>query len=61
MLHTVAVLQAYQADLLKDLDQGLPPEAVEELCRTTDFFLLDAPVLPSEHIGTSVETVLGEV
>ncbi|XP_048037438.1 DLA class I histocompatibility antigen, A9/A9 alpha chain-like [Megalobrama amblycephala] len=30
-LHTMAVLQAYQADLLKDLDQGqgLSPEAVE--------------------------------
>ncbi len=37
----MAVLQAYQADLLKDLDQGrgLPPEAVEELRRTTDLDL----------------------
>ncbi len=40
-LHTMSVLQAYQADLLKDLDQGqgLPPEAVTELCRTTDLAL----------------------
>ncbi len=40
-LHTMAVLQAYQADLLKDLDQGqgLPPEAVSELRRTTDLAL----------------------
>ncbi len=32
-LHTMSVLQAYQADLLKVLDQGkgLPPEAVTEL------------------------------
>ncbi len=34
-------MQAYQADLLKDLDQGqgLPPEAVTELRRTTDLSL----------------------
>lgn len=40
-LDTMAVLQAYQADLLKDLDQGqrLPPGAVAELCRTTDLAL----------------------
>ncbi len=40
-LHTMAVLQVYQADLLKDLDQGqgLPPEAVSELRRTTDLAL----------------------
>ncbi len=37
-MHTMAVLQAYQADLLKDLDkgQGLSPDEVAELCRTTD-------------------------
>ncbi len=36
-LHTMAVLQAYQADLQKDLDngQGLSPDAVAELRRTT--------------------------
>ncbi len=35
------VLQSYQADLLKDSDQGqgLPPEAVTELRRTTDLAL----------------------
>lgn len=40
-LRTMSVLQAYQADLLKDLDQGqgLPPEAVAELRRTTDLAL----------------------
>lgn len=34
VLHTLAVLQAYQADLLRDLDQGavLSPDAVAELC-----------------------------
>ncbi len=38
-LHTMAVLQAYQVDLLKDLDngQGLSPDEVAELRRTTDF------------------------
>lgn len=37
-LHTMAVLEAYQADLLKDLDQGhgLSRKAVAELCHTTD-------------------------
>ncbi len=40
-LHTMAVLQAYQADLLKDLDdgQGLSPVEVAELRRTTDLAL----------------------
>lgn len=28
-LQSMAVLQAYQADLLKNQDQGLPPEVVE--------------------------------
>ncbi len=41
LLHTMAVLQAYQADLLKDLDkgQGLSPDEVAELHRTTDLAL----------------------
>ncbi len=40
-LHTMAVLQAYQADLLKDLDKGpgLSPDEVAELFRTTDLAL----------------------
>ncbi len=40
-LHTMAVLQAYQADLLKDLDngQGLSPDEVAELRRATDLAL----------------------
>ncbi len=40
-LHTMAVLQAYQADLLKDLDKGhgLSPDEVAELRRTTDLAL----------------------
>ncbi len=40
-LHTMAVLQAYQADLLKDLDngQGLSPDQVAELRGTTDLAL----------------------
>ncbi|KAL0200312.1 hypothetical protein M9458_003499, partial [Cirrhinus mrigala] len=41
VLHTLAVLQTYQADLLKDLDkgQGLSPDEVAELCCTTDLAL----------------------
>ncbi len=40
-LHTMAVLQAYQADLLKDLDngQGFSPDEVAELRHTTDLAL----------------------
>lgn len=40
-LHTMTVLQEYQTDLLKDLDQGqvLSPEAVVELPHTTDLDL----------------------
>lgn len=40
-LHTMADLQAFQADPLKDLaqGQGLSVEAVAELCHTTDLVL----------------------
>lgn len=40
-LHTMSVLQAYQAELLKDVDQGqgLSPEAEAELRHTTDLAL----------------------
>lgn len=40
-LHTMAELQAYHTDLLKDLDQGqgLSPEAVAELYYATDLAL----------------------
>ncbi len=40
-LHIMAVLQAYKADLLKDLDkgQGLSPDEVAEQHRTTDLAL----------------------
>ncbi len=36
-LHTMAILQAYQADVLKEMDEGtgLTPEAVKELRRAT--------------------------
>lgn len=40
-LHTMTMMQAYKADLLKDLDQGqgLSPKAVAKLCCTTDLAL----------------------
>ncbi len=40
-LHTMAILQAYQADFLKEMDEGtgLTPEAVKELRRATDLAL----------------------
>ncbi len=61
-LHTMLVLQAYQADLLKDLDQaqGLPPEAVTELRRTTDLALRATKQMAADggdggHRETSVD------
>ncbi len=40
-LHSMGVLQAYQAELLKELDggEGLSPEAVKELRREPDLAL----------------------
>ncbi len=40
-LHTMAILQAYQAEVLKELDEGdgVTPEAVRELRRATDLAL----------------------
>ncbi len=40
-LHTIGILQAYQADVLKEMDEGtgLTPEAVKELRRATDLAL----------------------
>ncbi len=40
-LHTMAILQAYQADVLKEMDEGggLTPEAVKELRKATHLAL----------------------
>ncbi len=40
-LHTMVILQAYQADVLKEMDEGtgLTPEAMKELRRATDLAL----------------------
>ncbi len=40
-LHTMAILQAYQVNVLKEMDEGtgLTPEAVKELLRATDLAL----------------------
>ncbi len=40
-LHTMAIFQVYQADVLKEMDEGtgLTPEAVKELRRATDLAL----------------------
>ncbi|ROI46622.1 hypothetical protein DPX16_7740 [Anabarilius grahami] len=58
-LHTMAVLQAYQADLLKDLDQGqgLSPDAVAELRQTTDL-ALRATKHTSASIGRSLAAMV---
>ncbi len=40
-LHTMAILQAYQVEVLKEMDEGdgVTPEAVKELRRATDLAL----------------------
>ncbi len=40
-LHRMAILQAYQADVLKEMDEGdgLTPEAVKELRKATHLAL----------------------
>ncbi|CAM4537370.1 unnamed protein product [Leuciscus chuanchicus] len=58
-LHTMAVLQVYQADLLRDLDQvqGLTPDAVAELRCTTDLALL-ATKQTAAAIGRSLAAMV---
>lgn len=52
-LHTMVVLLAYQADLLKDLDQGqgLSLEEVAELCHTTDLAVQKKDESCSVHLN----------
>ncbi len=40
-LHTMAIFQAYQVEVLKEMDEGdgVTPEAVKELRRATDLAL----------------------
>ncbi len=55
----MAVLQAYQADLLKDLDkgQGLSPDEVAELRRTPDLALC-APKQAATAMGRSMAAMV---
>ncbi len=50
-LHTMAILQAYQAEVLKEMDKGdgVTPEAVTELRRATDLALR-----ATKHTGRAV-------
>lgn len=64
-LHTMAVLQVYQADLLRALDhgKGLGPEEVQVLCRNLTgikekAFFLYAPISPSGLFGDAVNTIV---
>ncbi len=58
-LNTMAVLQAYQADLLKDLDRGqdLSPDEVAELRRTPDLVLC-ATKQAATAMGRSMATMV---
>ncbi len=60
-LHTMAVLQAYQADLPKDLDdgQGLSPDEVAELHRTTDLQICSFPLILRNKFSTPHSSVIG--
>ncbi len=53
------MLQAYQVDLLQDLDQGqgLPTEAVTELRRTTDLALRPTKQMAAA-IGSSMAAMV---
>ncbi len=54
-LHTMAIFQAYQADVLKEMDEGtgLTPEAMKELRRATDL-ALRATKLTARAVGRSM-------
>ncbi len=54
-LHSMGVLQAYQAELLKELDkgEGLTPEAVKEPRRATDL-VLRATKPKAQTVGRSM-------
>ncbi|KAI2645370.1 putative hydrolase M10 [Labeo rohita] len=58
-LHTMAVLQAYQADLLKDLSTGgtIDEEAFSELCLATDLSLRATKQM-ARAIGRSMAAVV---
>ncbi len=58
-LHMMAVLQAYQADLLKDLDkgQGLSPDEIAELRGTKDL-ALRATKQAATAMGRSMATMV---
>ncbi len=52
-LHTMAVLQANQADLLKELDEGedIRNDSIAELCRATDLLLRPQRRPPEQLCG----------
>ncbi len=58
-LHTMTVLQAYQADLLKELDEGegVNAEDIKELCKTADLSLR-ATKETAHAIGRSIAALV---
>lgn len=58
-LHTISVLQEYQADLLKDADAvgGIAPAEIEELCRSSDL-ALRATKQAARAIGRSLAALI---
>ncbi len=55
-LHTMAILQSFQVDVLKEMDEGagLTPEAVKELRKATDLALR-----ATKHTARAVDGWLG--
>ncbi len=51
-LHTMAILQDYQADVLKEMDEvaGLTPEAVKELRKVTLHARMAGSVAAERHL-----------
>ncbi len=56
-LHTMAILQAYQAEVLKEMDEGdvVTPEAIKELRRATNL-ALRATKHTARAVGRSLAT-----
>ncbi|KAL0146880.1 hypothetical protein M9458_057819 [Cirrhinus mrigala] len=57
-LHAMAILQVYQAKVLKDLHEGVPdPELLQELCSATDYALRATKVM-AQALGRAMSTMV---
>ncbi|KAL0163565.1 hypothetical protein M9458_039318, partial [Cirrhinus mrigala] len=57
-LHAMAILQVYQAKVLKDLHEGVPdPELLQKLCSATDY-ALRATKVTAQALGKAMSTMV---